>query len=95
MIPAAEVHRVLDILGPDHHQVAGTLAAKGIRGTHFQGTCPISTYLSEQFPEAEFLTGNYFTSVFQGGQATDYALPFAIRAFVGHFDGGEFPELES
>lgn len=95
MILAAEVQRVLSILGPTYPDVAQTLAAKGIRGTHQVASCPISLYLAEQFPGARVFTNAFDVQLDDGNGRVSVVLPFPVRALVTHFDGGDHPELES
>lgn len=81
---------VLNLLGGDAEEVAGTLLALGCRG--FGGTpraCPVARYLGRAFPGTEILV--CVGSSVVGGR--EFRLPGPVADFVAEFDEGRHPAL--
>lgn len=92
-IDAADVTAALELLGDTAEMVAETLVNKGIPLTCDErvraGTCPIATYLNQQFPEATWLmAGTYaFTA---GIEYARFPVPLEVYEFVRQFDRGRW-----
>lgn len=80
-------------LGRTPNEIAETLRGAGYKGVMMSPTgCPCGSCLSDHLG-VEILVGNHFAR-FQG-MSIDEGAPLAaqVRAFVGRFDGGIYPDL--
>lgn len=92
----ANVKALLKNLGAGPNKVAEKLVSLKIKGDPgYASSCPVARFIRKNFKSLKNIEVTESVSFDYRGEGCCVELPSAVEKFVGKFDDGDYPELES